>query len=133
MTLPELKKLIESACIDPFQYNDFTPISISQAKAWLQDIFKDQESSDLEPSERIPLNIKPEIFMYVWNDICVEHIRAKVSCPEVPVIGAFIGKKSYQIILIQQYGDDDYGAVWYDTYSVRGTLKDIVEEVKDEL
>lgn len=45
----------------------------------------------------------------------------------------FIGKKSGCCITIHRHGPDDYEADWEDDFSVRGTLKDIMNEVKEEL
>ena len=134
MNRKELKKLILESCIGPWNpdNNDYNPISVTEAKTRLKEIFKDQENADLDPSERIPQDTAPVAFMEVWNEICVDQIRRKIHCEEVPVESAFIGR-SGSVILIQRYGPDDYGAIWYDTYSVRGSLKDIMEEVKEEI
>lgn len=43
----------------------------------------------------------------------------------------FIGK-SGSIITIDRYGVDDYSAAWDDTYSVRGSFLDILDELKGE-
>ena len=132
MTRTELKPLVENQCIDLGGNNVFRIITEEEARAWLTDIFADQESAGLPLEERIPADTTPAAFMEVWNAICVEEIRSRIHCDEVPVESAFIGK-SGQIILIQRYGPDDYGALWYNTYGVRGTLKDIMEEVKGEI
>ena len=43
----------------------------------------------------------------------------------------FIGK-SGAVITIDRYGVDDYSAAWDETYSVRGTFLQILEELKGE-
>ena len=54
----------------------------------------------------------------------------------------FIGKKSGQLITVHKYGPDDYSAWWRDEserdmenrgFSVRGTAKDIIAELKGEI
>ena len=44
----------------------------------------------------------------------------------------FTGKSGSQIV-IQRWGHDDYEADWDESYSVRGTLKQILDEIKNEL
>ena len=44
----------------------------------------------------------------------------------------FIGR-SGSVITIDRYGTDDYSAAWDDTYSVRGNLAGILEELKGEI
>lgn len=73
MNRTELKTLVEAQCIDIAGNNVFDPISAADARSWLQDIFRDQEASDLPQEERIPLDTAPEAFMEVWNSICVDH------------------------------------------------------------
>ena len=129
----ELKTRILNDVLSPYAETDFTPISLYEATTWLADIWRDQDLSDIPEDKQIPHDTIPAVFMEVWNEICLGHVRSEMSCDEVPVVSAFIGRKTGDIILIQRYGDDDYGAVWYDTYSVRGPLLDIMREVKEEL
>lgn len=51
----------------------------------------------------------------------------------------FRGKKSGQLITVTKYGEDDYSAWWHDEnanetdgYSVRGTMWQIMDEMKGE-
>lgn len=52
----------------------------------------------------------------------------------------FRGRKSGQLITVTKYGEDDYSAWWHDSenssetegYSVRGTMWDIMREMKGE-
>ena len=76
MTRSELKTRVADACIDPFQANDLTPITLTQAESWLQDVFRDQILAELEPDERIPKDTTPAAFMEAWNALCVEHTPA---------------------------------------------------------
>ena len=43
----------------------------------------------------------------------------------------FVGR-SGSVITIDRYGHDDYSAAWDESYSVRGTFAEIVEELKGE-
>ena len=45
----------------------------------------------------------------------------------------FEGKHTGCTIRIQRYGQDDYSASWDDDYSVRGTMKQIMDEIKEEI
>ena len=40
---------------------------------------------------------------------------------------------SGSVITIDRYGQNDYSAVWDDTYSVRGTFTQIIDELKGEI
>lgn len=136
MTRSELKDYILNSVVGPYDLNNmeiYTPVSLYNATIWLADIANDQAAADLPEDERMPGDVAPSALMEVWNDICLEKIRSVVDCPEVPVESIFYGKKTGDVIIIQRYGHDDYGAVWYDTYSVRGSLRDIMEEVKEEI
>ena len=44
----------------------------------------------------------------------------------------FIGK-SGSVITIYRHGQNDYCALWNDEFSVRGTLRQILDELKEEL
>ena len=59
-----------------------------------------------------------------------------------PYTETILEGKSGSLIVINRYGIDDYSAAWTDRdhlydesfgYSVRGTLKDILDEMKDDI
>jgi hypothetical protein len=128
----ELKSRILSDVLCPYEEIDYTPISLYDATIWLADIWRDQNLSDIPEDKRIPHDTIPAVFMDVWNEICLDRIRSEAASDGVPVVSAFISKHGIPVI-IQQYGTDDYCAVWYDSCSVRGTLLDIIRELKDEI
>lgn len=71
-----------------------------------------------------------------WNDTNL-HLRFCGTQDEA----TFIGRKSGQLITVYRYGPDDYSAWWRDEserdmeyrgWSVRGTAKQIIEELEGE-
>ena len=63
------------------------------------------------------------------------HVRFSRPCIEGndgTMESVFTGKSGSRII-IWRFGWNDYGAAWGDAYSVRGTLQQIMDEVKEEL
>ena len=132
ITRYELKSRILSDVMSTYAETDFTPISLYDATIWLADLWRDQEQAGVPEEKRIPHDTIPAVFMDVWNEICLDRIRSEAASDGVPVVSAFISKHGVPII-IQQYGTDDYCAVWYDSCSVRGSLLDIIRELKDEI
>ena len=90
------------------------------------------------PSWKVAVWIKiPGMKIGVWNNTN-KHLRFVGNLEEA----TFIGKKSGQLITVHKYGHDDYSAWWRDAsernmenrgFSVRGTAKEIIEELEGEI
>lgn len=50
-----------------------------------------------------------------------------------PTVETTFTTKAGDVITIQRYGVDDYDATWDDTFSVRGTLLQVMQELKKEI
>lgn len=78
MTKAELIEKIVDAMIDPWtdcpdDYLDATPIDIHEATDLLDQIRDDEDKMDLEPEERLPEEVTPELVMIAYN--CLIHAR----------------------------------------------------------
>ena len=51
----------------------------------------------------------------------------------MPTVETTFTTKAGDVITIQRYGVDDYDATWDDTFSVRGTLLQVMQELKKEI
>ena len=85
--------------------------------------------------ESIRENCSEEAYEYAENFIRMNHLGFSQSCIEgndATLESVFTGKSGTRIS-IWRHGWNDYGACWEDEYSVRGTLEQILEELKEEL
>ena len=51
----------------------------------------------------------------------------------MPTVEATFTTRAGDVITIQRYGVDYYDATWDDTFSVRGTLLQVMQELKSEI
>ena len=96
---------------------------------------------------RNPSGTKPSFKADVWIDIpgmklgymCGERYTIPSNNPDE---ATFVGKKTGQLITVTRNGKDDYEAWWRDEseadketagYSVRGTMLQIIDELKGEI
>jgi len=72
MTKAELIEKIVDAMIDPWtddpdEYLDATPIDLEYAHVMLKDLRDNEDAADLEPEERLPEDVTPELVMLAYN------------------------------------------------------------------
>lgn len=78
--LDYLRDPYDSQCDADVATNDF--INLDQAAEYLADLRRDEDAAELEPDERVPQEVTPELYMEVWNceirrcrhDLWVEHL-----------------------------------------------------------
>lgn len=91
MTKAELIEKIVDAMIDPWtdnpeDYMDATPIDIEYAHVMLKDLRDNEDAAELEPEERLPEDVTPELVMLAYN--CL--IRARKHEARVDRLAEFI-------------------------------------------
>ena len=72
MTKAELIEKIIDAMTDPWadcpeDYLDATPIDLEYAHVMLKDLRDNEDAADLEPDERLPEDVTPELIMLAYN------------------------------------------------------------------
>lgn len=72
MSKAELIEKIIDAMIDPWtddpeEYLDATPIDLEYAHVMLKDLRDNEDAADLEPEERLPEEVTPELVMLAFN------------------------------------------------------------------
>jgi len=73
MTKTELTTAILERLHDPYDsvpdedIADLGFLTLDQAKEYLADLRRDEDAADLEPDERLPQEVTPELYMEVWN------------------------------------------------------------------
>lgn len=91
MTKAELIEKIIDAMIDPWtddpeEYLDATPVDLEYAHVMLKDLRDNEDDADLEPEERLPEEVTPELVMLAFN--CL--IRARKHEARVKRLAEFI-------------------------------------------
>lgn len=91
MSKAELIEKIVDAMIDPWtddpeEYLDATPIDLEYAHVMLKDLRDNEDAADLEPDERLPEEVTPELVMLAYN--CL--IRARKHEARVHRLAEFI-------------------------------------------
>ena len=91
MSKAELIEKIIDAMIDPWtddpeEYLDATPIDLEYAHVMLKDLRDNEDAADLEPEERLPEEVTPELVMLAYN--CL--IRARKHEARVHRLAEFI-------------------------------------------
>lgn len=74
MNKAELIEKITDAMIDPWtdnpeDYLDAEPIDIEYAKVVLKDLRDNEDAAELEPDERLPEDVTPELVMLAYNNL----------------------------------------------------------------
>ena len=132
---------LESALYDSDIGEDeyYTILSFSDIKADFDSWTPEDRAEYLQDSDT------PDYTVYDWIRDCMMNSLCVVSGfyrKNEPTTEAIINGKSGSLIVLHRYGQDDYSAWWTDkdhlndeTYgsSVRGTLMQIMDEMKDEL
>ena len=88
-----------------------------------------------EVLESIRENCSEEAYEYAESFMRANHVGFSNLCitgNDATMESVFVGKSGYKIIL-WRYGWNDYSASWEDSCSVRGTLQQVLEELKGEL
>lgn len=72
MSKAELIEKIIDAMIDPWtddpeEYLDATPVDLEYAHVMLKDLRDNEDAADLEPEERLPEEVTPELVMLAFN------------------------------------------------------------------
>lgn len=74
----------------------------------------------------------PTVYDYIRDCIGNGFHPVREICDPDTFECRFTGKSGADII-VDRYGQDDYSASWDDSYSVRGTFAQIMEELKEEI
>ena len=72
MSKAELIEKIIDAMVDPWtddpeEYLDATPVDLEYAHVMLKDLRDNEDAADLEPDERLPEEVTPELVMLAYN------------------------------------------------------------------
>jgi len=63
--LDYLRDPYDSVCDEDIAALDF--LTLDEARGYLADLRRDEDAADLEPDERLPQEVTPELYMEVFN------------------------------------------------------------------